>query len=133
MCRDGQIRLDKDNRLWACGAGQWGTVCSNSFDIDDAIVACRNLGYGTETSGTDHCLSRVGECLLVSFQTAGISYGSIGGASGFTALGLLECDGSEEHLLECVHSFDYLNDCDHSMDVTLECPCKSFSENYKER
>ena len=55
----------------------------------------------------------------------GITFNTMGGASGPITLGSLECDGDEEYLVECVNHFDYLNLCDHSMDVTLTCPCKS--------
>ncbi len=53
-----------------------------------------------------------------------ITYSTIDGAVGFTALGSLKCDGNENYLYECLSDFDYLNYCDHSMDVTLSCPCK---------
>ena len=47
---DGEIRLvDKTSptsgRLEILKDGLWGTVCSYHFGIDDANVACRQMGY----------------------------------------------------------------------------------------
>ena len=29
--------------------GEWGPVCGESWDIQDADIACRQIGYGTAT------------------------------------------------------------------------------------
>ena len=40
---DGSINSDK-GRLEICARGEWGTVCSDRFDMNAARVVCRQLG-----------------------------------------------------------------------------------------
>ena len=37
--------LPSEGRLEVFHSGEWGTVCSNSFTIVEAHVACHHLGY----------------------------------------------------------------------------------------
>lgn len=50
-CLSGAIRLvgsqsnSTQGRVEICKNNQWGTVCNNQWDINEAIVVCNQLGY----------------------------------------------------------------------------------------
>ncbi|XP_068733580.1 uncharacterized protein [Montipora capricornis] len=81
--------------------GYWGTVCSNGWDIPDAIVVCRMLGYlGAWTANccSDHR-----------------------GGTGPVWLSQLSCTGNEKSLSDCGHSDWGENNCDHRQDAEVIC------------
>ena len=89
-------------RLEVWHGGEWGSVCTTSFDPLDAYVACNQLLPGT--------------------------YGAINSSDAFGPgqgriwLSNLACSGSESKLESCSHSsWGYTAGCDHSMDVGLTC------------
>ena len=53
-CNDTDIRLvggsrPNEGRVEYCNETVWGTVCSDMWDDDNALVVCRQLGLPTES------------------------------------------------------------------------------------
>ncbi|XP_063951456.1 deleted in malignant brain tumors 1 protein-like [Lytechinus pictus] len=80
---------------------QWGTVCDDSWDLQDATVVCRQLGF---TGATD------------APQRA-----HFGAGSGAILLDDLRCTGSESMLVNCPGADFYQHNCVHNEDASVIC------------
>ena len=79
----------------------WGTICDDGWDINDATVACRQLGYD-----------------YAEAARTGAYYGQ---GSGRIWLDDLACSGTEMSLLRCLHNGFGIHNCGHSEDAGLTC------------
>uniref|UniRef100_A0A8C7Y583 SRCR domain-containing protein n=1 Tax=Oryzias sinensis TaxID=183150 RepID=A0A8C7Y583_9TELE len=77
--------------------GSWGTVCDNDWDLNDAIVVCRQLSCGT------------------ALQAPGSAH--FGQGSDPIWLDNVACSGSENSLTECGHRGYEKHNCGHSEDA----------------
>ncbi|XP_041476040.1 deleted in malignant brain tumors 1 protein-like [Lytechinus variegatus] len=82
--------------------GSWGTVCDLNWDLRDALVVCRMLGF-------DGALGAPGAARF-------------GQGFGRVLLNWVECDGSEDNLADCsqpgVGDYTY---CGHDKDAGVVC------------
>ncbi|XP_035690560.1 uncharacterized protein LOC118425668 [Branchiostoma floridae] len=82
--------------------GQWGTVCDDGWDIFDATVLCRQLGYRSGTPQTQaHFGQGSGQIWLDDVGCSGLSL--------------------ESALQGCSHNGWGTNNCDHSEDAGVSC------------
>ncbi|KAK9397336.1 deleted in malignant brain tumors 1 protein-like [Crotalus adamanteus] len=80
---------------------QWGTVCDEDWDLNDANVVCRELECGTALKAT-----------------GGAQFGQ---GSGTIWLDRVNCTGKEAFLNECPKRPWGEHSCDHSRDTSVEC------------
>ena len=81
---------------------QWGIVCNDRWDLSDATVACRQMGF---VDVTDR-----------------YRYGFGSGASSQSIwLDDVECNGSESRLIDCSHAGIGIENCDHYDSVGIVC------------
>ena len=57
ICTDGDVRLrggatPSMGRVEICLDNNWGGLCDNGWDANDAFVVCRQLGFRTEGKWT---------------------------------------------------------------------------------
>ena len=81
--------------------GEWGTVCDNNWDINDATVVCQQLGH------------------LRAVSAFGGAY--FGEGSGPIWYDNVDCVGNEANITQCSHSGIGVLNCTHSQDAGVVC------------
>ena len=81
--------------------GAWGTVCDDDWDINDANVVCRQLGYTSATAASE-----------------GAAFGE---GSGPIHYDNVACTGTEARLADCSHLGIGIHNCGHSEDAGVVC------------
>ena len=83
--------------------GVWGTICANHWDLRDADVVCRQLGYEGALSAS-----------LFRYPAFGQNTGQI-------RLNGVNCEGNETSISECKHLGWGALDCRYYTDATVIC------------
>ncbi|XP_026064711.1 galectin-3-binding protein A-like [Carassius auratus] len=103
--RESRVRLvgnlPSSGRVEVYHDGQWGTVCDDGWELAEAQVVCRQLGFPG----------------AISF-TPGGKYGE---GSGPIWLDDMNCKGSESSLSECSFKGWGVTDCSHKEDAGVVC------------
>ena len=81
--------------------GSWGTICDYSWDLRDASVVCRMLGF-------DGALNAPGSARF-------------GQGSGRILLAYVNCDGTEDNVADCAHPGIGRYSCSHTRDAGAIC------------
>jgi deleted-in-malignant-brain-tumors protein 1 len=81
----------------------WGTICGDRWDINDARVVCRQLGYQDQNA-------------VKALQGSQVVHGT-----GRIWLDEVACSGREQNLGSCLHGGWGSHDCSHSEDAGVEC------------
>ncbi|KAL4227454.1 scavenger receptor [Mactra antiquata] len=97
---DGPNNYSGRVEVYVTGVNKWGTICDDYWDVDDAIVVCRQLGY---YGGTP------------------LRKAPYGPGTGPIWFDNMKCKGNESKLFDCSHRGIGTHNCNHTEDVGVVC------------
>ena len=92
---------DTEGRVEISYNGVWGTICDDFWDLDNARVVCRQLGFRTALGAPTKA--------------------AFGQGVGTIWLDNVHCDGTENSIDECSHNGWGENNCRHTEDASVVC------------
>ena len=87
--------------------GQWGGICDDDFDINDAKVICRMLGFNFTNTA-------------LANSTADDLYGMAPSGNTFV-IDDLDCIGNESSVFDCRHNGEWNEDCEANDIAGVQC------------
>ena len=88
--------------------GEWGTVCDDEWDLNDAQIVCYEANLGTAVAARHNAF-----------------YGE---GNGTIWLESINCVGSELTIESCSHGEWGIHSCSHSQDVGVKCAAGTYLE-----
>ena len=83
--------------------GEWGTVCGVDWDLNDAQVVCRQLGFGPAITARDSAFYGEGSRVEIWLDN-------------------VDCIGTELNIEDCSHNGWGIQDCySHYYDAGVQC------------
>ena len=79
----------------------WGTVCDDGWDDHNALVVCKQLGFGDKATVV-HISSSLSGAIPIWLDN-------------------VDCSGNEDKLIDCRHSGVGKHNCDHGQDAAVIC------------
>ena len=141
VCNNGDIRLMGgstmyEGRVELCYNETWGTICDGFWNVNDANVACRQLGFldnGTYSIFTVMTLLFWWSCYASLGTTTGATAypnAFFGHGTGPILLDDLACNGREARLIDCpritsqgIGTYDFCPN-GHGEDAGVGCPAR---------
>ena len=90
-----------EGRVEVLHNGAWGTICDDNWDLADATVVCKSLGFFSAASAAPWAI--------------------FGQGSGNIVLDDVQCTGSEDGILDCPSRDGGVHDCNHYEDAGVRC------------
>ena len=104
-----------------CANNQWGTICDDHWDNNDAKVVCRMLNYYHFSKYIYSIYYVIVILLLYISGATATSVAYFGRGSGSILLDDVQCTGNETSIFSCSHNSIGSHNCDHSNDAGVVC------------